>query len=89
MPRLGLAVLGRVTARDAGGGPAHFPRRKVTAFLFNLRPMCNRRARVPHRRLATRARRDARELLDDAIRPFQDGCDLPDLCRARALRLGL
>ena len=29
------------------------------------------------------------ELLDDAIRPFEDGCDLPDLCRARALRLGL
>ena len=28
------------------------------------------------------------ELLDDAIRPFEDGCDLPDLCRVRALRLG-
>jgi hypothetical protein len=35
------------------------------------------------------ARRGARELLDDAIRPFGDGCDLPDLRRARALRLGL
>ena len=35
------------------------------------------------------ARRGARELLDDSIRPFGDGCDLPDLRRARALRLGL
>jgi len=31
-------------------------------------------------------RRDARGLLDDAVRPFAEGCDLPDLRQARALR---
>ena len=33
--------------------------------------------------------RGARELLDESIRPFGDGCDLPDVRRARTLRFAV
>ena len=85
--------------RRGGAGANGSPRSDVQACFDRARSLARRQgARLWELRVAISAadflasegaRRDACELLDDAIRPFEDGCDLPDLRRARALRLGL
>lgn len=84
--------------RREGGGATGSVRREVLACFDRALALARHQgARLCELRAATSAadflanegaRWQARTLLDDAIRPFGHASDLPDLRRARALRLG-